>query len=78
MSTKIENYGWVPFPYFQHVLLASIVFSFYNYKKINDKLRKYIYDPLEKKYKNDILKKSVKVSIALFTNISNIIFRHEI
>lgn len=49
----IKDYGWVPFPYFQHVLITILILFFYNYKNINDNLNKFIYDPIQKNCKND-------------------------
>ena len=38
----IENYGYVPFYYFQYVILALQIFLTINYKNINNLLDKYI------------------------------------
>ena len=38
MQEQIKDYGWVPFPYFQHVFIGLLVFSFYNWEKINENL----------------------------------------
>ena len=62
----INNYGWVPFPYFQHVLIIILILSFYNYKNINDKLNKFIYNPIQQKNKDvPIITQTIKISLAL-------------
>ena len=34
MADLIPNYGWVPFPYFQHILIIVLLISYSNYKTI--------------------------------------------
>ena len=53
--------GWVPFPYFQHVLIILLLISYSNYKKINETLDKNVYD----KIKNERLKKFIEIFIPL-------------
>jgi hypothetical protein len=57
----IPNYGWVPFPYFQHILIIVLIISYSYYKKINKKLNKNIYD----KVKNKPIKYYFKLIISL-------------
>jgi len=40
----IENYGYVPFPYFQYVILLFQVWMIYNHEKVNTFMDKY-FDP---------------------------------
>ena len=49
MPTLIPDYGWVPFPYFQHVLIVVLSISFMNYKAINEKLDKHVYNKMKNK-----------------------------
>lgn len=49
MPTLIPDYGWVPFPYFQHVLIIVLSISFMNYKAINEKLDKHVYNKMKNK-----------------------------
>lgn len=53
--------GWVPFPYFQHVLIVLLLLSYSNYKKVNDTLDKNVYD----KIKNKRLKDFTEILIPL-------------
>ena len=53
--------GWVPFPYFQHVLIVLLLLSYSNYKKVNDTLDKNVYD----KIKNKRLKDFTELFISL-------------
>ena len=53
--------GWVPFPYFQHVLIVLLLLSYNNYKKVNDTLDKNVYD----KIKNKRLKDFTELFISL-------------
>jgi len=69
-SLLINNYGWVPFPYFQHILIIVLIFCFYNYKNINDSLNKFIYDPIQKNCKDDDQKKCKYVTITKIIKIS--------
>ena len=57
----IPNYGWVPFPYFQHVMIILLLICYSNYEIINEKSNKYIYS----KIKNEKLKKYLKTIISL-------------
>ena len=59
----INNYGWVPFPYFQHILLIILILCFYNYKNINDTLNKFFYNSIQEKYPT--VTKTIKISLAL-------------
>ncbi len=65
MEEQIKDYGWVPFPYFQHVFIGLLVFSFYNWEKINKNLDEKIYKPIQNKFKNKTITLSTKLSIAL-------------
>jgi hypothetical protein len=49
----IPDYGWVPFPYFQHILIIVMLISYYNYKKVNEKLNKNVYDKIKNATKNE-------------------------
>lgn len=62
---KIKHYGWVPFPYFQHVFLVLLIFSLYNWEKINKNLDKKIYKPIQNKFKNETITLSTKISVSL-------------
>jgi hypothetical protein len=62
---QIPNYGWVPFPYFQHALIILIILGFFNYEKINYVLNKFMYEPIDKKIKNKTVTRTTKISIAL-------------
>jgi len=53
--------GWVPFPYFQHVLIVLLLLSYSNYKKVNETLDKNVYD----KIKNKRLKDFTEILIPL-------------
>jgi hypothetical protein len=53
--------GWVPFPYFQHVLIVLLLLSYSNYKKVNEILDKNVYD----KIKNKRLKDFTEILIPL-------------
>lgn len=57
----IPNYGWVPFPYFQHIFIILLLISYSNYKKINETLNKHVYD----KIKNKTIKYYSKLFISL-------------
>ena len=61
MQDFIPNYGWVPFPYFQHILLFFLLFSYSNYKKVNEKLDKEVYS----KFKNKTINYYLKIIIPL-------------
>ena len=61
MQNTNINIGWVPFPYFQHILIVLLLFSYSYYKKINNTLDKYIYNNI--KYKR--LKDFIKLCISL-------------
>lgn len=65
MQEQIKDYGWVPFPYFQHVFIGLLVFSFYNWEKINKTLEEKIYKPIQNKFKNETITLSTKISVAL-------------
>jgi len=58
---KIEFYGYVPFPYFQHVMLLLIIVLIILRNKVYNLLDKYIY----KRIPNLILQKYIKIFIAL-------------
>ena len=62
---KIKNYGWVPFPYFQHVFIGLIIFSLYNWEKIDKNLDKTIYKPIQTKFKNKTITSSTKITVSL-------------
>lgn len=38
----IQNYGYVPFSYFQYIILALQIYMIYNYQKVNEFMDKYI------------------------------------
>lgn len=40
----ISNYGYVPFQFFQYVILGLQIYMVYNHKKVNEFLDKYIED----------------------------------
>ena len=61
MTDIIPNYGWVPFPFFQHVLIIALLTSYSNYKKINEYFKEKIYS----KIKNKNIKEIVKIIISL-------------
>jgi hypothetical protein len=61
MQNTNLNIGWVPFPYFQHILIVLLLLSYSYYKKINNTLDKYIYNNI--KYKT--LKYFIKLCISL-------------
>jgi len=65
MQNSIPCYGWAPFPYFQHILIISLLFSYVYYKKINEKLNKNVYSEIEKTFKNDIITYYSKIFIPL-------------
>ena len=52
---------WIPFPYFQYILIVLLLISYSNYKKINETLDKNVYD----KIKNERLKKFIEIFIPL-------------
>ena len=62
---QIKNYGWVPFPYFQHVFFALLIFSLYNWEKIDKKMDKHIYKPIQNKFKNETITLSTKIFVSL-------------
>jgi hypothetical protein len=62
---EIPDYGWVPFNYFQHILIIILILCSYNYKKINKVLNNFIYDPLEKKLKTNTISRTIKIFIAI-------------
>jgi hypothetical protein len=53
--------GWVPFPYFQHVLIVLLLLSYKISDNINETLNKYFYS----KIKDNRLKDFTKLVIAL-------------
>jgi hypothetical protein len=61
MQTLNPYIGWVPFPYFQHVLIVLLLLSYSNYKKVNETLDKNVYD----KIKNKRLKDFTEILIPL-------------
>jgi len=61
MQTLNPYIGWVPFPYFQHVLIVLLLLSYSNYKKVNETLDKNVYD----KIKNKRLKDFIEILIPL-------------
>jgi len=65
MQQQIKDYGWVPFPYFQHVLIGLLLLGFYNWEKINKTLEEKIYKPIQNEFKNETITLSTKISIAL-------------
>ena len=68
----IPNYGWVPFPYFQHVLIIVILISFSNYKIINEKMNKHIYSKIKNKkinYYSKLIISLIPVLIILFLDL---------
>jgi len=65
MEEQFKDYGWVPFPYFQHVFIGLLILSFYNWEKINKNLDEKIYKPIQNKFKNETVTLSTKIFIAL-------------
>ena len=45
----LPDYGWVPFPYFQHVFIVVLSISFMYYKEINEQLDKHVYNKIKNK-----------------------------
>ena len=45
--------GYVPFPYFQHVLIVLLLLSYSNYTKINETLNKKVYEKIKNKRLKD-------------------------
>ena len=69
----ISNNGWVPFPYFQHVLIIVLLISYSNYKSINESLNKHIYDKVKNKTANYYLKlfiSLIPIFIILFLDMN--------
>ena len=68
----IPNYGWVPFPYFQHVLIILLLICYGNYKKINQKMNKHVYSKIKNKkinYYSKIIISLIPIFIMLFLDI---------
>lgn len=61
----IENYGYVPFMYFQYIVLALQVYIIYNYRQVNDFMDKY-FDPADQKQQT--IKKFI-LSIPFFSMV---------
>lgn len=57
----IDNYGYVPFPYFQHILLLLVVILILLRNKVYNFLNKYIYNYIP----SIIVKKYIKIIVAL-------------
>lgn len=74
MQQEIKDYGWVPFQYFQHVFFGLLIFSFYNWEKINKTLEEKIYKPIQNEYKNETITLSAKISVALIPIIIMLYF----
>ena len=70
MQDLLPHYGWVPFPYFQHCLIIFLLFSYHNYKKINEKLNKDVYSKIKKTFKNDVFTYYSKIFISLIPILS--------
>jgi hypothetical protein len=51
-----SNIGWVPFPYFQYILISLLLLSYTYYKKVNKTFDKYIYNKIENKRLKDFIK----------------------
>jgi len=62
-------YGYVPFKYFQLVIIILIVLSFIFKDQINEKLNKHVYSRLNKYVKNRNLFTIIRVFIALIAGI---------
>lgn len=60
----IANYGWVPFPYFQHVMIALLILAYMNFTKVNAYLENKIYRPVLEKYGKSALN-NIKILVAL-------------
>ena len=56
MQNTNYNIGWVPFPYFQHILISLLLLSYTYYKKINEILDKYFYNNIKYNRLKDFLK----------------------
>ena len=68
----IPDYGWVPFPYFQHVLIVVLSISFMNYKAINKKLDKHVYNKMKNKklkYYSKLIFFLIPILVILFLDI---------
>lgn len=68
----IPDYGWVPFPYFQHVLIVVLSISFMNYKTINEKLDKHVYSKMKNKkmnYYSKLIFFLIPILVILFLDI---------
>ena len=65
MEDLIPYYGWVPFKYFQHCLIILMLFSYSNYKKINEKMNKNVYSQINKTFKNDVISYYFKIIFSL-------------
>jgi hypothetical protein len=63
------NYGYVPFKYFQLVVIVLIALSFIFKDKINEKLNKHVYIKLNKYVKNRNLFTIIRALIAIFPTI---------
>jgi len=63
------NYGYVPFKYFQLVIIVLIVLSFIFKDQINEKLNKYVYTKLNKYVKNRNLFTIIRAFIAIIPTI---------
>ena len=63
------NYGYVPFKYFQLVVIVLIALSFIFKDKINEKLNKHVYTKLNKYVKNRTLFTIIRALIAIFPTI---------
>jgi hypothetical protein len=73
MQEVIPNYGWVPFQYFQHVLIILLLYCYGNYKKVNEKLDKEIYSKIKNKqmnYLSKIIIPLIPVFIILYLDLT--------
>ena len=73
MEKIIPNYGWVPFQYFQHVLIILLLYCYSNYKKVNEKLDKGIYSKIKNEkmnYLSKIIIPLIPVFIILYLDLT--------
>jgi hypothetical protein len=69
----IPNYGWVPFPHFQHILIIVLLVSYSFYKPINKTMNKHVYDKIKNKTASYYLKlilSLIPIFIILFLDIN--------
>jgi hypothetical protein len=73
MQDIIPNYGWVPFPYFQHILIIVLLYCYSNYKKVNEKLDKELYSKIKNEkinYYSKIIIPLIPILVILYLDIN--------